>query len=111
MFHFTEMFADSFAPQCRITELTEHRGKKAKYHYYGKSNNLTETAKYKRYSKRYEYGKQPAKEKQHFPVKITMFSLAPIFGDIPHIVYKADPVFAIALFHTVISIQKNKSWQ
>ena len=59
MFHFPVMFAYSFAPPGRITELTEHRGKKAEYHYYGKSNNLTETAEHQWYSKRYGYGKQP----------------------------------------------------
>lgn len=60
MFHLSVMFAYSFAPPGRITELTEHRGKKAEYHYYGKSNNLTETAEHQWYSKRYGYGKQPA---------------------------------------------------
>ena len=60
MFHFPVMFAYSFAPPGHITELTEHRGKKAEYHNYGKSNNLTETAEHQWYSKRYGYGKQPA---------------------------------------------------
>lgn len=103
------MFADSFTPPCGIPELTKHRGKKAEHHYYGESNNLTETANHQRYSKRYEYGEQPAQEQQHIPDEVVMLRRAPFLGHIPHIADPADPVFAIVLFHTVISRQKNRS--
>ena len=90
--------------RCGLDEI----GKKAEHHQYNKSNNPTEIAKHQRCSKRYEYGKEPAKEQQHTPVKVVMLPFVPYLGYIPHIVDEADPVFAIVLFHTVISIQRNQ---
>ncbi len=52
MFHLPIMFTECFPPPGRVAELAEQIGKKAEYHYYGKSSNLTETAKHQRYSKR-----------------------------------------------------------
>ena len=82
----------------------EQVGKKAEHHHYGKSNNPTEIAKHQRCSKRYEYGKEPAKEQQHTPVKVVMLPFVPYLGYIPHIVDEADPVFAIVLIHIITKI-------
>ena len=108
MFHLSVIFTERFTPPGCVAELAEQVGKKAKNHHYGKSNNPTEIAKHQRCSKLYEYGKESAKEQQHTPVKVGMIPFVPYLGYIPHIVDEAEPVFAIVLFHTVISIQRNQ---
>ena len=104
MFHLSVIFTKCFTPPGCVAELTEQVGKKAKNHHYGKSNNPTEIAKHQRCSKRYEYGKEPAKEQQHTPVKVGMLPFVPYLGYIPHIVDEAEPVFAIVLIHLVTKI-------
>ena len=106
MFHLSVIFTKCFTPPGCVAELAEQVGKKAKNHHYGKSNNPTEIAKHQRCSKRYEYGKEPAKEQQHTPVKVGMLPFVPYLGYIPHIVDEAEPVFAIVLIHLVTKIGK-----
>ena len=104
MFHLSVIFTERFTPPGCVAELAEQVGKKAEHHPYNKSNNPTEIAKHQRCSKRYEYGKEPAKEQQHTPVKVVMLPFVPYLGYIPHIVDEADPVFAIVLIHIITKI-------
>jgi hypothetical protein len=104
MFHLSVIFTERFTPPGCVAELAEQVGKKAEHHHYDKSNNPTEIAKHQWCSKRYEYGKEPAKKQQHTPVKVGMLPFVPYLGYIPHIVDEADPVFAIVLIHLVTKI-------
>ena len=104
MFQLSVIFTERFTPPGCVAELAKQVGKKAEHHQYNKSNNPTEIAKHQRCSKRYEYGKEPAKEQQHTPVKVGMLPFVPYLGYIPHIVDEADPVFAIILIHIITKI-------
>ena len=109
VFHTSVVFAECRAPSGCISQLTEQIGQKAERNPYGKSDRPTEIMKSQRNDNRYEYHKQPAKEKQRTSVKVVMLPLAPFLCHIPYVVDEADPVYAIAFLHAVTAIQKTLS--